>query len=128
MSTDLDYSVLIKAVDSLARALDQPKNEFTRDSVIQRFEYTYELCWKFLKRYLEISEGVATVDLLSRKELFRLAAEKGLIDDVVAWFEYHRSRNETSHTYQETKAEEVYECAKRFALDAKKLQSKLTNR
>ena len=29
-------------------------NEFVRDSVIQRFEYTYELCIKMLKRYLEL--------------------------------------------------------------------------
>lgn len=35
---------LQKAVASLELALQQPKDEFIRDAVIQRFGYTYELC------------------------------------------------------------------------------------
>lgn len=35
---------------SLEKAVAQPKDEFIRDSVIQRLEYTYELAWKTLKR------------------------------------------------------------------------------
>lgn len=32
---------------------------------------------------------------------------------------YHDARNETSHTYNDKKAEEVFEIAKRFFPDAK---------
>lgn len=124
----LDLSGLRKALGSLQRALEKRKDEFVRDSVIQRFEYTYELSWKLLKRYLETAEGSQSVDPLSRKELYRLAAEKGLVDDVEAWFQYHRVRNETSHADNEPKAEEVYAIAAQFAHSAAQLLSRLEQR
>lgn len=34
------------ALGRLEAALAQPKNEWTRDSAIQRFEFTFELAWK----------------------------------------------------------------------------------
>ena len=37
----------------LAQALALPKDDIVRDSAIQRFEISFELCWKFLKAYLE---------------------------------------------------------------------------
>lgn len=119
---------LIKAVASLKVALAQPKDEFVRDAVIQRFEYTYELAWKMLKRHLDESEGSAAVDPLSRKDLFRLGGERGMVANVEAWLTYHRARNETSHTYDESKAEQVYEIARQFAGDAEKLLVELERR
>ena len=121
-------SPLQKALASLQAALAQPKNEFVRDAAIQRFEYTYELAWKMLKRHLDESEGAAAVDPLSRKDLFRLGGERGIVENVEAWLAYHRARNETSHTYDENKAEQVYEVARQFAGDAEKLLRELERR
>jgi nucleotidyltransferase substrate binding protein (TIGR01987 family) len=129
MSTQhLDLTPFKSALESLEKALAQPKNEYLRDSVIQRFEYTYEFAWKTLKRYLEFDEGVENVDVLSRKDLFRLAAEKGLISDVNDWFEYHAARNESVHTYSEIIAEEIYEVAQKFVHSARKLLDELQRR
>jgi len=64
MSELLILTPLTKAVASLELALVQPKNEFVRDAVIQRFEYTYELCWKMLRRYLISDIGVEEVNRL----------------------------------------------------------------
>jgi len=125
---DLDLSPLRKALASLELALAQPKTEFIRDSVIQRFEYTYELSWKLLKRHLENDEGVENTDQLTRKQLFRVALEKGLIRTVEDWFAYHRARNNTAHAYNESTAEEVYETAIRFAPDARALLDELERR
>jgi len=119
---------LRKAVTSLKAAIAQPKDEFVRDAVIQRFEYTYELSWKMLKRYLDESEGASAVDPLSRKDLFRLGGERGIVENVEAWLAYHRARNETSHTYDENKAEQVYDVARQFAGDAEKLLRELERR
>lgn len=118
-------SPLQKALFSLQAALAQPKNEFVRDAAIQRFEYTYELSWKMLKRHLDESEGATAVDPLSRKDLFRLGGERGIVENVEAWLAYHRARNETSPTYDENKAEQVYAVARQFAGDAEKLLREL---
>ena len=128
MEKRLDLSPLRRALAALELALAQPKNEFIRDSVIQRFEYTYELSWKLLKRHLEEDEGVANIDQLTRKQLFRAAVEKGLIRDVDAWFAYHRARNDASHAYNQATAEEVYDAARRFAPDACSLLDELERR
>ncbi|NVK42616.1 MAG: nucleotidyltransferase substrate binding protein [Oceanospirillaceae bacterium] len=119
---------LEKAVASLELALQQPKNEFIRDAVIQRFEYTYELCWKMLRRKLIEDQGEAHVVMLSRRELFRMAAEYGFIADTQRWITYHRARNETSHLYDEKKAEEVFRVATEFLPDAQALLSILEQR
>ncbi|MBL4942401.1 MAG: nucleotidyltransferase substrate binding protein [Colwellia sp.] len=117
-----------KALLSLEKALQQPKNEFIRDSVIQRFEYTYELAWKFLRRFLVADVGSETLAPLTRKDLFRLAADKKIIIDPLPWFEYHQARNTTSHTYDEVVAEQVYQSAKNFFDDAQLLYKELERR
>jgi nucleotidyltransferase substrate binding protein (TIGR01987 family) len=131
----LDLSSLKKAVDSLDRALKASAgrapsdlDEVIRAGVIQNFEFTYELCWKFMKRWLESNAGVTAVDGATRKELFRLAAESRLITGVEDWFRYHAARNETAHTYDPAKAAEISALAGPFAADARKLLQILDQR
>lgn len=119
---------LEKALGSLKRALKRPKDEYIRDSVIQRFEYTYELSWKMLKRLLIEMEGTEIINPLSRKDLFRMAGEKLIIDDVESWFEFHKARNKTSHIYEESVADNTYETAKKFSFYAEKLFNEIKKR
>ena len=133
----LDLSSLKKAVNSLETALgfaaskDQlagltkDQKDVIRAGAIQNFEFTYELCWKFMKRWLENNLGSAYVDGIPRKELFRIAAEHQLITSVNHWIKYHDARNETAHTYDEDKAREVFEAAKKFLTDARELLQNL---
>ena len=95
---------------------------------IQNFEFTYELCWKFMKRWLDENIGAAYVDGVPRVQLFRLAAESQLITDVDKWMEYHRARNKTSHTYDVEVAESVYLSARDFLQDAERLTKALEAR
>jgi nucleotidyltransferase substrate binding protein (TIGR01987 family) len=129
----LDLSSLEKAVNSLNRALVRavaaPEDEELRDACIQRFEYTFELSWKTLKRQLE--EEVASpaeVDSYSFKQLFRVGGERGLVLDVAAWFNYREKRNLTSHVYDEAKAREVYAVISNFAESAASLLTRLKER
>ena len=115
----LDLSSIQKAVNSLERSIkvattmiegevDTDLEEVLRAGVIQNFEFTYELCWKFMKRWLEENFGSVTVDGITMKELFRIAAENKLISNVDAWFNYQKKRNITSHTYDQDTASDVY--------------------
>jgi nucleotidyltransferase substrate binding protein (TIGR01987 family) len=136
----LDLSSLRKAIESLektlkvaenkelAAGLDDDAKDAIRAGGIQNFEFTYELCWKFMRRWLGINVGSTYVDGVTRRELFRLSAENRLISDVDQWMEYHDARNETAHTYNEDTADDVFETSRIFLADAKKLLEALKER
>jgi nucleotidyltransferase substrate binding protein (TIGR01987 family) len=129
----LDLTSLEKALSSLeqaiARSQREPLDEEVRDSVIQRFEYSYELSWKMLKRQLEMdSPTPVSIDAMSFKEMIREAAERSLITNPTSWFEYRQQRNRTAHTYNAAKARQVYETALVFIQDAKTLLHHLKQR
>jgi nucleotidyltransferase substrate binding protein (TIGR01987 family) len=136
----LDLSSFRKAIESLGNTLEvaadndfisglsDKQSEAIRAGVIQNFEFTYELCWKFMRRWLEMNLGSTYVEGVSRRQLFRLSAESGLIGDVDRWMEYHDARNETAHTYDEETAEDVSGTAKEFLSDAEKLLKALEAR
>ena len=66
-----------------------------QSGVIKHFEFTYELSWLFIKRWLEANVSPNAGDGVARRELFRLDAENLLIDDVDRWMRYHQARNRT---------------------------------
>lgn len=129
----LDLSSLERGIASLERALHyanvrahghdcfEDENEIIKAAVAQNFEFTYELCWKFMKRWLELNLMPGAMDGVSRKELFRNAVEQKLITDFSTWIVYHELRNTASHTYNPEVAEEIFEAAKEFYKDAKAL-------
>jgi nucleotidyltransferase substrate binding protein (TIGR01987 family) len=130
----LDLSSLIKALTSLKEAAceyeKQPDNTFIRDATIQRFEYSYELTYKMLKRYLEMTEPNAEeIDQMSFANLVRTGAEKGLLKNSWdIWSAYRHARNLTSHTYDEKKAIEVCQIVPDFLNDAEYLMMQLKMR
>lgn len=122
----LDLSAFAKAIESLNRAVTRsigsPEDFEVRDAVVQRFEYTYELAWKMLKRRIEADHpSPDTVDRMSFKALLREGAERGLLRDVERWIVYREARNMTSHTYNEDAAGEVYRVAVEFLEEARAL-------
>ena len=131
----LDVSSLEKAIHSLAAALQAYSNKpddnnLARDASIQRFEYTYELSHKMLKRYLEMTEPNAEeIDQMQFSNLIRTGSEKGLLlNGWDEWSKYRHARNLTSHTYDESKAQQVCDIIPHFLSDAKHLLTKLQER
>ena len=96
-----------------------------RSGVIQNFEVAFEQSWKFIVRWLNenISYGIAQG--ITKRELFRLAGEHLLIDDVSKWILFKDCRNQTSHIYSETTAEEVLKLALEFLPYVKYLLKRL---
>jgi len=94
--------------------------------VIKNFEFVYEISIKMIRRRLEIGADSPTdVDKMEFRELLRSAAERGLINDVEAWFKYRKMRNITSHTYDHEKARQVYQETLVFMDDAHLLLQQL---
>lgn len=128
---ELDLTSLRDALASFHRGLTRwraagEQDEELRDACIQRFEYTFELCWKMLKRRLELDlpDGYK-VDAMSFRDLVRTGAEAGLLADVDAWMVFRDKRNITSHTYNAAKAAEVATVLPGFAVAAGQLLRRL---
>ena len=97
--------------------------------VIQNFEFVYEIGFKMLRRQIEAEAASPTeVDESNFRDVLRVAAEKGLIADVEAWFRYRKMRNITAHTYDHQKAQQVYQDTLIFIDDARALLHKLEAR
>ncbi len=109
----IDFTSLVNAVarleEGLARCLKDPADSQIRDGLIQRFEFTYDLAHKFLRRTLgAASANPEEIDRMTFPTLIRTAGEQGLVrGDWAEWRGYRDMRNITSHTYDEAKAAQV---------------------
>lgn len=133
----LDLSSLQKAVGALAEAisviqnqdfypsLTTPQKNTLQAGVIQYFEFTYELSWKFIQRWIKNNKNIDDAEPRTRKELFRIAARYHLIQDPAPWFVFAEARNSTSHTYDLDIAEQVCTKAVEFLPAAKYLLKQL---
>ncbi len=108
---NIDITVLRNALVTLKEGLS-PKTQLEKDGTIQRFEYTFELCWKFMRRFL-LSMGRGEVSN-SPKPLIRDAFQEGWIKDTGPWFEFLEMRNKTAHSYDKKIAEEIFDSALKF--------------
>jgi len=93
MANELNFNSLKLALKSIEEGFaTQPKTELEKGGIIQRFEYTFELCWKSIRKLL-IEMGRQDVSSNFRP-LFRDALEENLIDDIMVLF-YCSSKNLT---------------------------------
>jgi nucleotidyltransferase substrate binding protein (TIGR01987 family) len=95
-----------RTVARLAEVLVLPKSEIIRDSAIQRFQISFELCWKYLKAFLEEEHNAVCT---SPRSCFRAAFRHRVIADDPFWIELTVLRNYTVHTYNEQLADYVYD-------------------
>ncbi len=129
--TTIDLSAFEKALASLFEVIkvynEDKSNLITRDSMIQRFEYTYSLALKMIKRYFANGAFVFdNLDGMTFNEMIRQANKMGLLrSDLEKWDNYRQKRNLTSHTYDEKIAVEVVEIIEDFAKEAQYLLEKL---
>lgn len=94
-----------KALTSLQKAVTKDSlSELELAGAIQNFEFCYEICWKTLKKKAE-SEGRSVG---SPKKAFQYALESGFISDESTWLAMINDRNQTTHTYDQATAEEIF--------------------
>lgn len=116
--------------EGLRRHKQDPTDEQLRDGLIQRFEFTYELSHRMLKRYLrESAASLDEFDRLSFADLIRTGNAQGLLHaDWPAWRRFREMRARTSHTYDATIASEVVAAIPEFLAEAESLCAELQNR
>ena len=100
------FSNYNKALTLLKKAIDLPSHsEYEKESVIQRFEYTYELAWNTIKDYLQ---EIGYQDIHGPANAIQIGFKAGIITDGELWMEMKKSRNNTVHTYDETEANKIF--------------------
>jgi nucleotidyltransferase substrate binding protein (TIGR01987 family) len=109
----LDLHSLVNAIDRLREGLARYQQDITdtqiRDGLIQRFEFTYEVTHKMLKRYLEMASATPEqFESMPFADLIRTGSEQGLLlSDWPRWRPFREMRGKTSHTHDEAIALDV---------------------
>jgi len=134
----LDLTSLRSALAALEKSLGFLNSELAenvdlreqfRAAAVQAFEFTHELAFKMLKRQLEqMAADPAEIDKMAYMDLVRSGAEAGLIADVARFRDYREKRNITSHTYDQTKAEQIVAVLSDFRDDIRLLLAELERR
>lgn len=99
------FSSLQKAFDQLEKAVALTSySNLEREGLIQRFEYNYELSWKTLQDLLEYK---GYPDIKGPRPVIEQAYKDGYIADGLTWMAMKKSREATSHTYDENTARAI---------------------
>ena len=99
------FSNYQKALNQLKKFIDKGElSELEEQGLIKAFEYTYELAWNTIKDFLEFR---GQTDIYGSRDATRKAFQLGIIEDGESWMDMLKSRNTTSHTYNEEVAEEI---------------------
>lgn len=99
------FSNYQKALRQLQKFIDKGElSELEEQGLIKSFEYTYELAWNTLKDFLEFK---GQSDIYGSRDAIRKAFQLGIIEDGEIWMDMIKSRNRTSHTYNEETAKEI---------------------
>ena len=130
----LDLTPLHKAIARLDEGLLRYQQDISdtqiRDGLVQRFEFTYEISHKMLKRFLEqTAASPEQFDQMPFADLIRTANEQGLLlGDWPVWRGYRDMRSKTSHTYDEDIALQVVAGIPAFLAEAQFLAAGLAQR
>ncbi len=86
----------------------ETERKIMRDSLIQRFEYSVDTLWKYLKEYLLQIKGITQN---SPKPIFRSCLQANLVNtqETEKLIEMVDDRNLTTHTYKEDLANTISE-------------------
>ena len=97
---------LARLGDGVALASERSLSELEKQGLIQAFEFTHELAWNVMKDYF-IYQGNASIT--GSRDAVREAFSNGLVEDGEGWMEMIKSRNQTSHTYNQSVADAIVE-------------------
>jgi nucleotidyltransferase substrate binding protein (TIGR01987 family) len=110
------------ALKKLEEAVTDAESDLEIDGTIQRFEFTFELMWKFLKVFLE-SEGIIC---RSPKECLKEAYKGEIIENQNLWLNMLSDRNLSVHIYDMETSREIFDRIKTLYLsEFQKIKKKI---
>ncbi len=116
----IDLTSLENAIAQLKSALDSYNDDIiqnnpvykkqVRGAAIQAFEFTYEIAFKMIVRYLEaVSQDNVNANIMSFNSIIREAYKKNIVrSELTVWKQYRQKRCITGHTYNDNKAQDVF--------------------
>ncbi|MBR2068967.1 MAG: HI0074 family nucleotidyltransferase substrate-binding subunit [Candidatus Gastranaerophilales bacterium] len=130
-NTELDISRLLSCIESLKKCYQDLKEvtdskfqEYVEDACIKRFEYTVEISWKIMKRFLKLQYGKIDKEL-TMNNIFRLMEGYEFISSWEKWRDYYNKINDTSHEYNQNKAKIILNSIEDLIADSQYLYDKL---
>jgi len=115
---------LIQLRDAVQLSHQRELTPLEKQGLIQSFEYTHELAWKTLKDFLQYRGS--TEEIYGSKDASRQAFANGIISDGETWMSMVKSRNLTSHTYDEETVEKIVDVILgSYIFEFEKLEEKL---
>lgn len=97
-----------KALKQLKKAVllskERALSDLEEQGLIQAFEFTHELAWNVLKDYFA-DQG--NPNITGSRDASREAFRQGIIYNGDGWMEMIKSRNQSSHTYNQDIAEDI---------------------
>jgi nucleotidyltransferase substrate binding protein (TIGR01987 family) len=117
-------NALDRFISSIERE-DEIKNEgfgdIYLDLTVKRFEFTYEMSWKALKRYLDF----VGVDVKNPRATFKEAYLQEIIDEENIWLDMIEQRNLSNHIYDEYEISDIVNKVKFYKNAFIKLRNRL---
>lgn len=92
---------LYESLDRLKTSKEESDRFFYNDSVVKRFEFTYEAFWKFIRTYLGQKIMIDISQVSNARVTFRAAQTEGLITEheLDVCLKMIEDRNQTAHAY-----------------------------
>ncbi len=117
---------LASLLELVPQYLESKENIILRDAMIQRFEYSTEAFWKYLKAYLQTEHNLSAN---SPREVIRTGLTAKLYSEEISkeLLQMLDDRNLTIHTYVEELAESIASRIPAYSKNIEKVMQQLSN-
>lgn len=103
---------------------EQELEDVYTDVVVKRFEFTFEMSWKAIKRVLAM---VGLDDKNNPRQCFKAAFSQGYVKDENTWLDMIEMRNLSAHTYDSDEIREIVQKIEAYSAAFNDLAKALLN-
>lgn len=116
-----NFNNAVKRLNEANIAYKKDKSDtLYRDSLIKRFEFTFELAWKTLREFL-FSQGYSLA-VASPQNVIAFAYREGFLNSEEIWLDMLDARNSTVHDYDDELSDKIADdISNRYCKELQKL-------